>query len=131
MEKELKKPLSFQEQVLRLKEHGLIIADDAAACDTLSKIDDYRLSGYAYQYRKDSLRYADGITFDQIIKIHDLDQSLRNLLRKPIEVIEIWARTQIAHQFSMAKCALPPHDGHYLSLIHIWLSRWKAWATPR
>ncbi len=113
--KELKKPLTFEEQVVRLKEHGVLISDKSKAQEILSKINYYRLSGYAYQFKKDSDDYREGTSFDQIVKIHELDQKLRNLLRQPLEIIELWARTQIAYHFSISRCLISPHDGHYNS----------------
>ena len=111
----LKKPLSFTEQIARLKEHNLIISDETFALEVLSKINYYRYSGYALQFRKepDNSDLIDGITFEQVYKIYLFDEALRNACRKYLEKVEIYYKTQISHNFSARKCSEPPYDQHY------------------
>ena len=51
----LKKPLDFSEQISKLKEHNVEIKDEEAALKVLSKINYYRFSGYALQFRKNQM----------------------------------------------------------------------------
>lgn len=44
---DLKKPLDFEEQIKRLKNHGMIIEDEEKAICILQKINYYRFTGYA------------------------------------------------------------------------------------
>ena len=49
---ELKKPLTFEEQIEKLKSHGMIIEDEERVKKVLSEINYYRFTGYVLQYRK-------------------------------------------------------------------------------
>lgn len=111
----LKKPLNFEQQIERLKEHGITIEDELKAKDVLKKVNYYRFTGYALQFRVDPQisEYKEGTTFNTIYNIVLFDEELRNVLRKYIEKIEIYFRTQISYGFSMAKCVESPFDQHY------------------
>ncbi len=113
---ELKRPLSFDEQIARLTEHGMHIRDKAAAKEVLARINYYRLTGYALQYRKtpSDSDYKEETSFDTIYQIMRFDEAMRDVLRIFIEKAEIYYRTQIAYGFSNAKCVDPPHDQHYM-----------------
>lgn len=50
---DLKKPLSFTDQLQKLKEHGVVISDEEEAVRILKTVNYYRLTGYALQFRKD------------------------------------------------------------------------------
>lgn len=43
--------LSVEDQISRLRSHGLVIDDDARAAQVLSSIGYYRLTGYLYPFR--------------------------------------------------------------------------------
>lgn len=112
---DLKKPLSYTAQVDRLIDHGMIIGDKAAAKEFLEQINYYRFTGYALQFRtaQNSSDYINGTSFKDVAVIALFDAELRDILRKYIEVAELYYRTVIAHEFSMIKCCNPPHDQHY------------------
>lgn len=112
---DLKEPLSFPDQVKRLQEHNLIIKDPKSAEKFLQNNNYYRFTGYALQYRiqPGNSDLKDGVSFEQVAAIYRFDEEMRNLLRKWIELLEVYFRTQIAYVFSMRKCLLPPHDQHY------------------
>ena len=65
---ELKKPLSFDEQVEKLIEHKMIISDKEAAINILRKINYYRFTGYALQYRlkPNDSEYKQNTTFEKV-----------------------------------------------------------------
>ena len=111
----LKKPLEYADQVKQLKDHGMVIADDAAAENALRQINYYRFTGYALQFRKSPnvSEYCPGTSFDHILDLYHFDESLRNTLRKYIEIAEVYYRTVISHEFAMVKCLNEPHDQHY------------------
>ena len=92
----LKQPLSIKQQISKLKEHGMIIPDINKAESFLSKINYYRFSGYAIEYRKSP---------------HDSNY----ITGANIEKAEIYFRTKIAYNFSIEKCNQPPYDQHYQS----------------
>lgn len=109
----LKPPLSYTDQIERLKKNGVEIPDHESALSILSEANYYRLSGYALQFRIDpqKSRYQSGTSFDKIHSLYLFDTELRNLIKPYLEKIEILCRSRIA--LSLNKCQLPPHDGHY------------------
>lgn len=112
---DLKKPLTFDEQVSRLRTNGILIDNDNYARAFLKKVNYYRLTGYALQFRKapgDSI-VEGSHTFEELVHLYEFDAELRNLLRKYLESVEVYYKTQIAHYFSLEKCCDPPHDQHY------------------
>lgn len=111
----LKPPISFDEQVERLKSHNMIVNDSVHAREFLAKVNYYRFSGYALHLRskENNNDYVDGTSFDDIERLYLFDESLRNVLRPYIEKVEIFMRSQISYNFAMNNCALFPHDQHY------------------
>jgi len=111
----LKKPLTFSEQVDKLRQHGMLIDDETKAIESLKMVNYYRFTGYALQFRASAHQsdYVEGTSFGQVLRIYEFDEALRNILRKHIETIEIYFRTQISYGFSLAKCAQSPHNQHY------------------
>ena len=114
---DLKQPLTYEEQLNRLEEHGLIIDADKTEYykEILEKVNYYRFTGYALQFRvgENESDFVSGTTFEQIYEIYLFDEELRNLLREYIEIAEIYYRSEIAYNFSLVKCKNPPHDQHY------------------
>lgn len=114
---DLKQPLTYEEQLNRLLEHGLLLASDKRNyyVEILKKVNYYRFTGYALQFRigENDSDFVAGTTFDQIYDIYLFDEELRNTLRKYIEIAEVYYRSQIAYNFSLAKCKNPPHNQHY------------------
>ena len=113
--KNLKKPLNLSLLVERLKEHNLTIENESKAREVLSRLSYYRFSGYALQFRQspNDSDYISGTSFDQVLRLYQFDEKLRNVLRTYIEKVEILYRSLIAHHFSLAKCTRPPYDQHY------------------
>ncbi|MCR5826189.1 MAG: Abi family protein [Oscillospiraceae bacterium] len=112
---DLKAPKSYADLVTRLEEHHMVIKNRGFAEQYLKTVSYYRFTGYALQFRSaphDS-DFADNVTFEQVASLYAFDAELRLLLKKWIEILEIYFRTQISHTFAMAKYQLPPHDQHY------------------
>lgn len=112
---DLKEPKSFFELVCRLKEHHMLVDDETYVESFLRKVNYYRFTGYALQFRiapHDS-DYVEDVEFETVVQIYNFDTELRCLLRKWIEVLEVYFRAQIANAFSLAKCKKPPHNQHY------------------
>lgn len=111
----LKKPLSFTDQLKQLKAHNIEIKDDTFALNVLNRISYYRLSGYAISFRAapSNSDCNPGTTFDAIYRIYAFDEELRGILRRYLEIIEVYYRSQIAYGFVMSKCQAPPHNQHY------------------
>lgn len=101
-----KHPIDTREQVLRLKERGLIIQDELLAEQYLHNISYYRLRAYTYPFQmneegKEHIFIQDNISFDDIIKLYCFDRRLRTLLFNVIEKIEVAMRTRIALTYSV------------------------------
>lgn len=112
---DLKIPMTFEEQIEKLKYHGMTIENEENAKKLLSEINYYRFTGYALQFRKqaDKSDYISELSFDKIYRIYQFDESLRDIFRKYIERTEVYYRTLISYNFSIVKCLHPPHDQHY------------------
>ena len=112
---DLKKPLTFDEQLNMLISHGMVISDRNKAIDVLKKVNYYRFTGYALQFRKvpSSSDYIEGTTFETVYHLYSVDETLRDIFRRHIEKVEVYYRTQIAYGFSIAKCTQAPYDQHY------------------
>ena len=124
----LKEPLTYKDQITRLEEHNMIITDRDHAERFLSKVNYYRFTGYALQYRIDphNSNYIPGVTFELITRIYQFDLEIRHILRKYIDVLEVFFRTKISYHFSIAKCVEPPYDQHYCCDNYYNKSRAKA-----
>ena len=112
---ELKKPLSFAEQVKRLQVHGMKVTDVTEAKRFLASVNYYRFTGYALEFRcaPHKSEYLRGTSFEQVRLIYEFDERLRSILRLYLEKAEIYYRTQISYGFSSVKCQTAPHDQHY------------------
>lgn len=113
---ELKPPLTFTEQVHRLKQHGMKFEDSKSVQHFLEQVNYYRFSGYALEFRTSpqSSQYREGTTFAHVLALYQFDEKLRHILRLPLEEAEVYYRTQIANVFACLKCQTSPHDQHYL-----------------
>ena len=112
---DLKKPYTLDEQIKKLKDHGVVISDDAFARNVLQKVSYYRLSGYMLQYRlsTDSHEMIKGIRFEDIYTVYCFDEEIRSLLRQYIEKAEFFYKDLIGNKFAELKCQTPPYDQHY------------------
>ena len=112
---DLKMPLTVEEQISRLIEHKMDIANVDSAKRFLAEINYYRFTGYALQFRdvENQDDYAIGTKFEDVVRLYQFDSSLRCTLKPHLDTIELYARTQIAYGFSLSKCLDPPHDQHY------------------
>ena len=65
---DLKKTLTFDEQLDKLIVHGMIVADREKAKDILKRVNYYRFTGYALQFRQESSGsdYIEGTTFETV-----------------------------------------------------------------
>lgn len=111
----LKKPLSFSDQLTRIKDHNIEVNDNAKALAALKEKGYYRLTGYALTYRKsqNDSDCKDGTLFSDILQLYQFDTELRHILRKYLEIAEVYYKTQIANGFALSKCTVPPYDQHY------------------
>ncbi len=112
---DLKKPYTLDEQIKKLKDHGVVITDETFAKNVLQKVSYYRLSGYMLQYRlsSDSHEMIKGIRFEEIYTVYCFDEEIRSLLRQYIEKAEFFYKALIGNTFADLKCQVAPYDQHY------------------
>ncbi|MCV2401789.1 Abi family protein [Marinomonas sp. C2222] len=114
--------LSYEQQLDKLIENGLIIDDRNKALSSLEKIGYYRLSGYWYPFRERSElcclydpslnmpnkkqrrvtklvfdRFDSGFGFQDAVDLYVFDKKLRILVLDALERIEIALRVDISH----------------------------------
>lgn len=111
----LKRPINIDEQIVQMKKHGMIIANEKSVRDFLANVSYYRFMGYLLQFRKcqGHGELQSNVTFEQCRKIYEFDCELRNLLRRYIEIIEVFYRNRIAYCFALKKCVKSPFMQHY------------------
>ena len=87
---DLKKPLTFDEQLDKLAAHGMIIRDREKAKDILKRVNYYRFTGYALQFRQDpsSSDYIAGTTFNNPVT---MDMSIIDCQAGVINCIKLGA----------------------------------------
>lgn len=101
----LKVHASYQQQLARLRERGLLVADEAGALATLQRLGYYRLSGYFYPLRATRPvgqpgrldTFQEGASFELVQAVAEFDKRLRLLSMYAIESVELAVRVAIAH----------------------------------
>ena len=101
MYKELKPPLSYQEQIDLLKSRNLVIEDENFAAKILSHINYYRLSAYGLGLHAGDNKFKDNIKFDMLYRLYEFDVKIRYILLQAIEFTEIMFRTKISYHMAM------------------------------
>lgn len=99
--------MSFEQQLQKLIERGLVINDKHVALNALTQISYYRLSAYWYPFRqrdkKDNKLVLDifepSASMEETIKLYEFDRQLRLLVVDAIERIEVMIRTKITYHF--------------------------------
>jgi abortive infection bacteriophage resistance protein len=105
-----KPPISFKNQVARLKSRGMVIKNEQKAVSYLNNISFYRLRAYTYSFQDNAVPnhpFIKPVTFEQIIDLYVFDRKLRLLVFDVMEKIEIAVRTQIIYNWAM------PHGSHW------------------
>lgn len=96
---ELKPAKTFEEQIEILKERNMKIIDEKYSINILKKINYYRLTGYALQFKKNN-NYGGNISFHHMYKLYEFDKNLRQLILNKLEEIEIPLRTYMAYELA-------------------------------
>jgi len=98
-----KPPLTFHEQLLQLKDRGLVIEKDSKCLFLLETISYYRLSGYWYpmlQMPKADHVFKPGSSFNSSFNLYCFDRELRKLVTAELEKIEIAIRAKMIYVLS-------------------------------
>lgn len=99
--KEHSEAMDIPAQIENLKSNNLIIEDEEEAARILQRISYYRLiKAYGPNFKVRSTgRYRDRTTFNQIYRVYEFDNQLRQLLIPYLQEIEITFRCQITNYF--------------------------------
>lgn len=95
--------LSYEDQLKKLIERGLIVTDEDKAINYLERIGYYRLSGYWFPLReRDSNRqvlddFKPNARFQDVINLYVFDKNLRLLALDALERIEVALRVDVSH----------------------------------
>ncbi len=112
---------NLDEQILILKERGLIINDERQAKDFLYNNNYYRVSGYSLTMRNHDVFYPD-TKFQNIIDVYNFDHEMRNLLLKFIEIIEIKVKSIYTYELTRKYGGLGYLDRRHFSNSDIYAS---------
>jgi abortive infection bacteriophage resistance protein len=91
--------LSVSDQLKKLMDRGLVIADPVSATDFLTHINYYRFTGYGLAFEQPRHTYQPGTTFEQVREAYEFDRALRDLFTESLELIELDLRTVVAYTF--------------------------------
>lgn len=145
----LKEHLTYQQQLDKLRERGLAVADEKNALATLERLGYYRLSGYFYPLRQTKPvgqpgrldTFQAGASFELVESLAEFDKRLRLLSMYAIESVELAVRVAIAHQLGRieSEAHLKPKllDGRFtkpgrtgeMSAHDHWLARYEKMLT--
>lgn len=102
---ELKEPLSIEEMIFKLKEHGITFSEQEYidAIKILKTINYYRLSVFCRYVKENS-------SFSQLFKLYRFDAFLRESVNRLIPPIEIAVKTSLAHFLSINYYDLIDHQ---------------------
>lgn len=100
--------LSVADSVVRLKNKGLVVANDEDAERFLRAVGYFRFRGYALPFMQQApvgflygnRQFKPGTTFDDIRQIYEFDRALRSLVMEQIDRIEVAVRTAILQELN-------------------------------
>jgi abortive infection bacteriophage resistance protein len=97
-----KPPLSYEDQLDRLQERGLVVADRREALHYLSQLNYYRLGAYWLPFESDHSTHAlrSGTTFEQVLNLYIFDRELRLLTLDALERVEVSVRAGWAYHMA-------------------------------
>ena len=103
----MKHALNIEEQINKLKEHGMVFEDEEKAKEILLDVGYYRLGFYSFPFEKTfpSLRNRNhklckGTSFKEIVDLYYFDYDLRRVLLNALNRIEVNIRTTITYIIS-------------------------------
>ena len=94
---EVKKFLTFEEQLHCIENKGFIISDKDKCLKFLEKVNYYKISAYFTLFKDKTGKYKSNIDFECVYKMYEFDRKIRNLIFSVIEEIELHLRAQLAY----------------------------------
>lgn len=98
---DIKRALTFEEQVELLEKKGFIINDKNKVINFLSKNNYYKVSGYFNIFENSEDNVVGNINFEKVMLCYEFDRELMNLLYGIIGEIETYLKTQLANYLSL------------------------------
>ena len=110
----VKPPITYEDQVKKLRSRGCVIEDESEAIQILSKVNYYRLSAYFLPFKQSDDSYVQGTNFRTIYRIYEFDLILRHIIFSAIEEIEIFIRCTFAyhHAFKFGALGYLDHNNY-------------------
>lgn len=98
--KEHQPSITIEEQIVNLKNKGLIIEDEEYAKKILGDITYFRLiKGFSVGLKTKNGNYYEKMNFETIVELYQFNTEFRDLLFKKIELIEITFRSRVANYY--------------------------------
>lgn len=93
--------ITYQQQIALLKSKHLTVPDEKEAERILADIGYFTLiGGYKHPFKNKTTKlYRDGVTFDDIVKLYEFDESLRRLFLRYLLMIERRIKARLAYVF--------------------------------
>lgn len=93
---------TYDQQLKRLKQRGMVIDDDDTAKHYLQHLNYYRLAAYWLPFEEDhsSHQFKQGTRFSDVLDLYIFDRELRLLILDAIERIEVSVRAQWAYHLA-------------------------------
>lgn len=96
----MKEFFTYEQQIQKLKEKGLIITDESFALSFLKSEGYYNvINGYSPHFKTNGVFYK-GTRLEEICNLYAFDKELRSIIYKHTSSIESHIKALIAHEFS-------------------------------
>ena len=86
--------LSAEEQISRLRQRGMVIADETYARQCLSNVSYSRLKAYWDPFRDEDNKFFPGSRFEDVFDLYFFDRKLRLIVMDAVEWVEVAIRTK-------------------------------------
>lgn len=97
---EVKKFLTFEEQLQIIEDKGFKISDKKECLNFLKRVNYYNISAYFIPFKNKDGSYKQDIDFKHIYKMYEFDRKIRSLIFSIIEEIELFLRIQLSYYFA-------------------------------
>jgi len=91
---------TINEQIIFLKERGLIISDERVVRRFLNNISYYHLAVYMKPFQNGNDNFKDGTRFEDVLNLYIFDKKLRFLLLDMLERIEVSLKNALIYEVS-------------------------------
>lgn len=98
---EVKKPITYDQQIVELQSKGFIVTDPDICIQRLEQIRYYRLLAYLLPFKNPTTKkYRPDIPIERVFKIYEFDGKIRALISKTIDEIEIYMRSILSYYYA-------------------------------